>query len=154
MQAGRCGGAGADGVDGDAVLDPLQGQNPGQIGYARLTGAVGGPVFPCYHRQLGRDVDDSPISLVDHGPGGGLGAKKRAFQVSVHHGVPVFFGDLQSRLPAADAGVVHQDIQPPEVPNHRCDGLPDVCQVQHVQRVGGAFPVRSFDLRLDSSSFI
>ena len=44
-----------------------------------------------------------------------LGGEKRAFHVHRHHPVPILFTGLSDGFFDADAGVIHQNVQVPEI---------------------------------------
>ena len=83
--------------------------------------------------------------MLDHRAGGGLGAEKGPFQVGIQYGVPIGFGNFQGRGAAADAGIVHQNIQPAKIPDYGRHRFADVGQVQHIQGIDPAFYALSLD---------
>jgi hypothetical protein len=67
IHPGRFHRAGADGVDSQALTGVICGQRPCQTYNARLRGAVGRPVAKADDPGDGGDVDDDPVTAVQHG---------------------------------------------------------------------------------------
>lgn len=122
--------AGADGVDGDAVLAPLGGQGAGEVDDAALGRVVGGAAGDLVAHQAvhGGDVDDAPVlggdhGLLRHGPGHPEGAE----QVDVHLVGELRVGDVLGGGDGAGPGVVDQDVDAAQLLQHRVhhgvDGL-------------------------------
>jgi hypothetical protein len=61
---------------------------------------------------------------------------ERAFQIRVHHGVPVFIAHAQEQAVARHAGVVHQDFHLAEVGHDLLAHFRHCCAVGHVHGVG------------------
>ena len=92
-----------DGVDGDAVLAPLDGEAPGQVRDGRLamrsrSTRSGSATKP----GLRAEVDDPPVALADHHPTGGLAGEEQALDVDVHRQVEVGLGDVLGRVRRAE----------------------------------------------------
>jgi hypothetical protein len=55
-----------------------------------------------------------PPSPLAHVRGRCLGAKKRAFQVDIHHGVPLLFRHLEHHGGTGKTGIVYKNVNPAE----------------------------------------
>src|SRR5438552_542477 len=64
--------------------------------------------------RAGRDVDDLARLLGHHRGDGGAGAEERPGQIRLQDQAPIVRGDFVDRSADVGAGVVHQDVEPPE----------------------------------------
>ena len=113
---GQIGGdkAGGDGIDGDATLTDFFGQALGQTDHARFRGgivALSGVAGDAGHAG---DIDDPAAALSHHDSCSRSGAVPGALEIGVDHQVPIRFFHHHNDVIARRAGIVHQDVQPPE----------------------------------------
>src|SRR5439155_23957608 len=121
-------GAGGDGVAGDAVTAEIAGDNAGEAGDGRLGGAVVGLAGVAPEAGLRAEVDDAAVALLSHEDGGRLDRGEVALEVHGHDLVPLLLAHVEDHAVAEDAGVVDEDIDPPEFVD--C-GLDDVLPAVH-----------------------
>ncbi len=112
--------AGPDVVDGDSVGAPLARHHPDDVPDGVLRGTVD-PQRAERHRRVDRRGDDDAAarSLRTHLCGGGAAAVHDAVQVDAQHRVPVLARHLGEPLPARDAGVGHERVEPPQTVDRR-----------------------------------
>ena len=120
----RCHGARTNANDQDIVrreLDPGgAGEHP-HAAFGEAIGRIAGHRPVLVHR---RNVDDAAAAaLLDHLLGGDLRAEKRALEVDGHDTVILILSGVEDRRPCFDAGVVHHDVEPPEISDRRIDKL-------------------------------
>ena len=60
----------------------------------------------------------TPLRARDHLARHALQAEERPLAVDPHDAVPVGLGEIHDVGPAGDAGIVHEDVDPPEVLHH------------------------------------
>ena len=148
LELGGADEAGRHHVAGDPVGPQLAGGGPGERDHAGLGGAVvadrGAPAYPPVDR--GR-VDDPAPAPSDHVRRGVLDAQEGAGEVSVEHQAPGVLRQVDQRrvqLGAEGAGVVHQDVQSPELLHRRRDRAAHVLGPPHVgaqdQRLAARLP--------------
>ena len=103
-----------DGVDLDVVLGALLGEHPGEADQTHLGGAVVGLAEVAEDPRVGRGVDDPPVVLLPHLQPRRLRDPERPLEVDVEHGVHHVGLHVVERLVPQDAGVVDDDVDPPE----------------------------------------
>src|SRR5690606_34851877 len=80
-----------------------------------------------------RDVDNAPTSaLLDHLLGGDLSAEESAFEVNSQYPVVLLLRRIEDRGARFDAGVVHHDVEPPEMGDSRVDKLVQIVDLADV----------------------
>src|ERR1700761_3024475 len=104
-----------NGVDGDVVFSPLDGQALGEMSDSRLRHAVNR--FGRERRESGlrTHVDDAPTLLADHDAARSLGGKECTFQVNCHREVEVVFSIVFGEIAGSDPGIVDEDVEAAEV---------------------------------------
>src|SRR6478735_6726872 len=122
-----------DRVDVDPELAQLERQRAGEALHSRLRGRVVGLAPVAVGRDAG-EVEDLAVLLVHEGLLHGLAHQEGALEVHPHDGVPVVLGQLEQQVVAGDAGVVHQDVDTPELVEHASHGCLDGGTVGDVAR--------------------
>src|SRR3954452_22811638 len=116
---------GPDGVDADPAPGEVGAHALGEHLHCTLGCCVGGDPRTRDLALQGRDVDD-PAAPARHHPPRDLPADEEgAGEVGVHHPTPGVVRHLRERSPRLHAGVVHQDVERPDVrldPRDRCSG--------------------------------
>src|SRR6185437_7398321 len=127
--------AGVHRIAADTVLAELHGSGFGHGAH----GALGRIVAHMHHRLADhagdrRQVDDAAAAVLLHLPHGGGGAQEHAGAIHGYQAVPdAAFQQVVHRA-AADAGVVHQDVQPAEFRDGGGDHRVPPGLIRHVQR--------------------
>ena len=150
MRAGHRRGdlAGRDGVDRDAVLPELERHDLGEQAQPALGGAVGGRLRQRDVLVDRGDVDDPARgSRVDHDPRGLLRAQEGPGEVHVEDVLPVLERELEKRRALADAGVVHEDVEPAELVGQLAYHAGGALEVAHVEPAHHGPPAELADLR-------
>ena len=104
--------AGADGVDADLAAAPFDGQRTGQGQDRGLGGAVGRAVDDSALGQVGDDVHDATVPLIQHALTHGLAEHEGGADVAGVKLVPLAEGDVGGRFGEEAAGVVDEDVDP------------------------------------------
>ncbi len=78
--------------------------------------------------------------MPDHYATGGLRCEEGGLQIYLHRQVIVIFSDILGQVAGSDAGIVHQNIEPPEVLHRVVDGSGDLILLHqvHLQRQSAA----------------
>ncbi len=101
------------------MLRQLHRQDLREQDQPRLAHAVGAEAGQPFAAGDRRDVDDaSALALVDEGTGGGLRDEERAGEVGVDDAAPLRLlqlGQGHAVVSAGGGGVVHQDVDPPQL---------------------------------------
>ena len=142
----RFGRSGADGVDGHALGSPFEGHRLGESGDSALGGDVDRSVDGRRDGQLRRHVDDPAVPVGEHVARRRLSREERALQVDGVDGVPKLLGHVQHAHRGADAGVVDQDIEAPQVRGDGVEHPPDLADLRHVQVVPAGSAACGLDL--------
>ena len=126
--AGRDRVVGRDAVEADLMLRQLQRHGAGEVEHPGLAGGVDGEVGRRARALDRRDVDDRPApAAADHDRHGHAGGDEHAHQVDLDVPAPAPLALLEERTPGDPAGVVDQDVDPPEFlvgrRHHRADLL-------------------------------
>ena len=90
-----------------------------------------------------------PRTLLDHLPGGDLGAEKGALEIDRHHPVILVLGGVEHRSTSLDAGVVYHDVDAAEPANGRVDKLLQVGELADVGLDADRLVAESGDLLLE-----
>ena len=120
--AERCFGAGGadeggrDGIDVNVVLTPFDSQAFRQVRDGRLRHAVNGFRRQRHKARLGAHVHNAAVFLANHDAAGRLAGEKRPLQIHCQRAVEVLLAHVFGQVFRGDAGIVHQDIQPSEMP--------------------------------------
>src|SRR5690606_1731103 len=134
--------AGADLVDGDALLAEAGGPELRRHRHPRLRDAVLAAVRRDHRRGDRADVDDGAAeavvsaALLDHPIGDGLCEEIRPLEVDAEHPVEALLGGVEevTALARADAGVVDEQVEPAELAAHGLDEALAVGGLAHVGR--------------------
>jgi len=105
-------------ADRDAVRPPLARQRARQRGHGALAGMVGGGLHAvaAAQRRNGGDVDDPAAAAPQHAAAGHLARQKEdAAHIEVHHLVRGVQRVVLRRRAPGGAGVVHQDVDGPQL---------------------------------------
>ncbi len=135
-----------DGIDRDPVLAELERPHEGHAHDGGLGGAVVG--LPEVAPQPGRrgDVDDAPVPGVLHDRRRVADRVEGALLVHGDDGVVVRLVHLHDGPVAHDPGIVHHDVDRPEVVHRRPDDAAGGLEVAHRVVVGDRAPTRRLDL--------
>ena len=120
--------AGHHGVDPDVVAGQFAGQRQGEAHDSALGGGIMHRHFEHAHAGQRAEVDDRACLAADHAANECLGDQEHAFDVHVHHPVPVLLLDQRERHDLGDPGVVDQDV-------HRAEVLLDLLRHFHATRL-------------------
>ena len=124
----------ADGIGGDVISGGLICQRLRETDHGKLGSAVrrhpGSPSFA--GDRCG--VDDAAPAPLDHAWQDRLAAQKDAFDVDVHHGVPLVFGGFDNRPGVDHAGVVAKDVDGTKL---LCNGVHHRFQLGQIRNVHG-----------------
>ena len=112
-------------IDPNAKAAEFDGELLGQMGKARIAGAVGGAQRGGAKRGDRGDVYDRTTSGLAHQRRRGLGAEKRSGQIHCEHAVPIGLRRLEQRLEDRNAGIIDQRIKPSEMRNRLREGCID-----------------------------
>ncbi len=140
--------AGGDGIDADAVFGEFVGHQHGEALDAAFGGGVTGHEDAALEAEHGGHVNDfAALPLGNHLTCGGLGEEEGRGEIDGEDVVPILGGVLGEGLSANDAGVVHEDIEPPEV----CHDIGNECRGGffcggEVNRIGFGLAAEGFDL--------
>ena len=128
----RLGHAGGDGagleiVRGDGVFAELERQRARQSRNAGLRRAIGGQAVVGTLGHHGGDVDDAPGRRVPQMRYGALAQSELRGEIDGERLVPIGLGHRFGKRVRADAGIVHQDVEPAEtgecIRNNRVGGI-------------------------------
>ena len=120
----------------------------GHAVHGALGGDVGGPERHPHPRGRARDVDDRARALRLHHRHGPLDALEHAVEVDVDYPLPLVVLDLlHRRARAADAGVVHQHVEPAEGREPLLEPARDGRGRAHVRDAAGHAGVRAEHIR-------
>src|SRR5580692_3169605 len=101
---------GGDGVDGDGAGRQFAGdglREPNQTGFAGRVVALAGVADEADDR---RNVDDAAGALFGEYAKEFAGEMERAFEVGIHHDIPVLIAHAHEQTIAGDTGVIDQNI--------------------------------------------
>src|SRR5438094_1513491 len=113
-----------------------------------LRAAVARPHEP----ELRRDIDDGPAASAAHGRNRRLRPEEHARGVDGHHAVPILECRLLDPGPAADAGVVHEDVQSAEAALGDLDGPLPVRLARDVELREDGLAALRLDLGFDAAA--
>ena len=102
----------------------------------------------------GGDIDDAAGALLEHGAHHALDEVERALEIRIEHEIPILLAHAHGEAVARQAGVVHENIHPPEIgedaladlqrrlcgpphPRHRRARNPGSSAVQRIRDFGG-----------------
>ena len=94
-------------------------------------------------------MNDPPVPLADHHPASGLAGEIDALDVDVERQIEVGFVDVLGEIRGAEAGVVDEDVEPPELGCHTVDGRRDLVELADVHRDPQRAPAHRADLGLE-----
>ena len=124
---------GGEAVHRDAVPAPFVREAHGELFDPAAARAVGRDPGVPEHTRDRPDVDDPSVSPGNHVRGRRLGSEKGAFQVRVHHGVPIIPRNLDCRFPDIAPRVVHEDVDFAVCLDHLPDHGPDALVVPDIE---------------------
>lgn len=146
FRAGSADEGGGDGVDGDVMAAPFDGEAFGEVGDGGFGHAVDGLRGEGDEASLGTHVDDDALFPGDHDAGGGLAGEESAFEIYGESIVKIFFADIFGGIFRGDAGVVDENIQAAELFDGVVDGFEDLIHAAdvHLQRENFAAELADF----------
>src|SRR5437016_9185672 len=129
----------ADHADADAVLAEIFRHAAGKPDDAPLGSTIDSAASEGIFSGQRADVDDVARAAADHGRRHGAGNEKDALEIGVQHAIPIGFGSLMGWAEQADARVVDEDGDGPQLGfrfGYKISNVPRFGNVGHLRMNG------------------